>query len=63
MNWSEIIKDLLGCGLTQAEIATRCGTSQSLISYLLNGERRSPNWQLGDSLIRLHKRFMRRKAA
>ena len=60
MNWTEIIQDLINFGLTQSEIAQKCGTGQSYISSLLGGDRRSPNWQLGDSLIRLHRRQTRK---
>lgn len=60
MNWTAIIQDLINFGLTQSEIAQKCGTGQSHISSLLSGDRRSPNWQLGDSLIRLHRRQSRK---
>ena len=56
MNWETIISELMGAGLSQELIAKKCGTSQSNISSLLNGSRKSPGWPIGDSLIRLHKR-------
>ena len=62
MDWTQIIRDLMAAGLTQIEIARRIGASQALVSALLNGKRRSPNWKLGDSLIKLHARTMRKAA-
>ncbi len=55
MNWKKIIQELTDSGLTQAQIAERCNTGQSHISALSNGIRKSPNWLLGESLIKLHK--------
>lgn len=54
MNWKTIIQELNDSGFTQRDIADRCNTSQSYISTLYNGQRKSPNWHLGDQLIRLH---------
>lgn len=54
MNWQKIIQDLVDAGMTQAQIAVACKTGQSHISGLLRGDRKSPNWQLGDALLKLH---------
>jgi len=55
MNWTNVIQDLIDAGMTQAQIAEKCNTGQSHISSLLSGDRKSPNWILGDSILRLHK--------
>lgn len=55
MDWKKIIQDLTDSGLTQVQIAESCNTGQSHISALSNGVRRSPNWQLGEALIKLHR--------
>lgn len=53
MNWTELIEDLVKDGMTQAQIADACDTSQSNISYLLNTPGRSPSWSLGQLLVNL----------
>lgn len=60
MNWTNLIQDLLDAGMTQAEIAEKCDTGQSHISCLYRGERKCPNYDLGEALVALHKRVMRR---
>lgn len=62
MNWSEMINDLMKAGLTQQEIADRCGTGQSHISGLKRGDAKVPNWDLGEALRKLHKVTMRKVA-
>ena len=54
MNWSKLIQELVSQGLTQTQIADYCQTGQSHISSLLKGTRKSPSWQLGESLRELH---------
>jgi predicted XRE-type DNA-binding protein len=53
--WTTLIQEIIDSGLTQVQIADLVHTGQSHISSLLRGERRQPNWELGDALIRLHK--------
>lgn len=54
MNWPNLISELMASGMTQAQIADAVNTGQSHISGLLLGNRKIPNWQLGDRLLRLH---------
>ena len=54
MNWTSIIQDLLGAGMTQVEIANCCDTGQGHISDLMRGKRRQPGWDLGNRLLSLH---------
>ncbi len=54
MNWPKLIQDLIDHDFTQAQIANHCNTAQSHISALLNGVRKSPNWQLGEAIRKLH---------
>lgn len=54
MDWTQLIQDLIDRGLSQAEIAVRCDTGQSHISGLFRGERKCPNWVLGNRLVSLH---------
>lgn len=61
MNWTNLIQDLLDSGMTQMGIAEACKTGQSHISCLYRGERKCPNYDLGVSLVSLHKRKIRRR--
>ncbi|SEN71573.1 helix-turn-helix domain-containing protein [Nitrosomonas marina] len=61
MDWKKIIKELMGAGLTQSQIASRCKTGQSNISGLLTGKRKSPSWMLGEHLRNLHKSVVKQK--
>jgi len=54
MDWTRLIADLTGAGMTQAEIAEACGCTQSSISDLWRGETKSPNFDLGSRLVQLH---------
>ena len=63
MKWKNIIADLQAFGLTQSQIAEKCGTGQSHISSLASGKRKVPNWNLGDALIRLHKKVLKNNKA
>lgn len=60
MNFKNMISELLVAGLTQASIGKSIGLSQPSVVDLLNGKTKSPRWEVGDSLIRLHKRVMRK---
>ena len=63
MNWQTLITELQEAGLTQVQIAEKCNSKQSTISDLLRGDGRAPRYALGASLVALHKRVTRRKAA
>lgn len=55
MDWKKLITDLEASGLTQIEIAEKCGCSQPYISQLKAGIRGSPVFELGSALSNLHK--------
>lgn len=59
MNWKALIRDLIETGLTQQQIAQACGTGQSHISALARGSRKSPGWELGERILRLHAERLR----
>ena len=61
MNWQTLISDLATGGLTQVEIAKRCGCTQSRISELANGKSSSVGFELGASLTALHKSESRKR--
>jgi hypothetical protein len=62
--FKEAIADLLGRGWTLQRIADACGfASRGHVHDVLNGKQISVSWEIGDKLLRLHKRVMRRKVS
>ena len=62
MNWKTLIQDLLNTGRTQAEIAAKIGVSQPSIVDLLQSKTKSVRWEVGNELIKFHKKVMRKAA-
>ena len=63
MNWKNIIADITRAGYTQAEIADFVGISQPSVCDIANGKTKRPAWEIGDGLIRLHRKAARRMRA
>ncbi len=61
MDWTKIIAEILASGLTQVEVAERCNTHQGYVSGLLRGKKRNPCWAIGDKLLALHRRIIKRR--
>lgn len=64
MTVQQMLKELIGFGRSQREIAEACGTSQPNISRALNGT--EVRYELGKAIEKLHKKVSRsasRKAA
>ena len=58
MNWSQIINDLLGVGLSQTQIAERIPCGQGYISDLRNEKKGlRVSYEKGSALIRLHDEY------
>ena len=57
MNWTNLITDLIGLGMTQAEIAADIGVKQPTISGILSGTQKDMRWQNGERLRQLHARM------
>lgn len=62
MDWKNIIKEIQACGMRQTEIADACKCSQSLVSAIGNGTRVNPQHAVGQAILSLHKRELRRRA-
>ena len=63
MNWSQLIADMRTKGVTLDEIASQCGfSSRGHVHDVWKGRQARVLWEIGDKLLRLHKRVMRRKA-
>jgi hypothetical protein len=63
MDWKTLIQDLMNVGLTQASIAASVDSGQSHISCLYRGDRKTPNWDLGQRLLKLHAKHCKAKKA
>ena len=53
--WSSMLRDLKRAGMTQMQIAERCGCEQSAVSALSNGRAEEPRHTLGERIIALHR--------
>jgi len=62
MDWKEAIAELVRLGITQPQIASACGCSQSAISMLANGKIKDPRDSIGQAL-RVLLEAKRREAA
>lgn len=54
MDWKKLIADLATAGVTQAEIAEKCGVAQASVSDLSTGKTKSPNFDFGSRLVAMH---------
>lgn len=59
MDFKTVLQQIADAGMTQAEIAQKCGCKQASISDLSTGKTKQPNYQLGSSIVALHKKVMR----
>ena len=56
MDTQTIVKEILGTGVTQGELAEKAHCSQALISAYLNGKRGSrPTYEIGARLMDIHR--------
>jgi hypothetical protein len=66
MDFQKLVTEILDTGITQTELAKRCGhgTTQGHISAIYTGRRGDKvGYQLGDALVRIHRRAMKSKPA
>lgn len=62
MNWQAIIAEIRSRGLTLEDVRAACGfASRGHVHDLATGHQQALRWELGDALIKLHKRVKRRK--
>jgi predicted transcriptional regulator len=61
MQWKNIISDLKASGLTQMQIAERCGCAQSTISEMSTDGDRTPSFPIGAALLDLHKKTLKKR--
>ena len=63
MKTNELLQSLLSYGFTQQRIADEIGLSQSMVSLLINGKRKSIRHDAGCSLSALYEKTKKQKAA
>lgn len=65
MDWQLLISGIEDSGLTQVEIAEKCGCSQPTISDIKNGKIKTPGFPVGQAIVELHATLKpaRKKAA
>ena len=61
MQWKNIISDLKASGLTQMQIAEKCGCAQSTISEMATDGNRIPSFPIGAALLDLHKKHLKKR--
>ena len=61
MQWKNIISDLKASGLTQMQIAEKCGCAQSTISEMSTDGNRIPSFPIGAALLDLHKKHLKKR--
>lgn len=59
--WADLLQEMRGTGMTQAEIAVAVGLSQASVSDLMNGEVKTTEYSRGLRILAAHKAAMKRK--
>lgn len=57
MDWKKLLSDIL-LVMTQQELASEVGTSQTNINFLKNGVRENPSYRVGAKLIEIHSKHI-----
>jgi hypothetical protein len=61
MNWKTLVGDLVARGMSYRAIGKVIGTGPGNVHAIGAGLREDVMWSLGDKLITLHRKVMRRK--
>lgn len=61
MDWKIIVSEINQAGMSQRKIAAEVGLSQPSICELMSGKIKSPLWESGDALLRIHRQVMQAK--
>ncbi len=63
MDWKPLLNELRATGLTLQQIKDACGfCSRGHVLDLQTGAQKWIRWEIGDALLKYHKRIMRQKA-
>ena len=64
MNWKQILQDLTDRKVTLQAIADECGLSSKGHAHdLKQGRQSTVSYEVGEKIVAMHKRVMRRKVA
>lgn len=63
MDWKKIIAEIMWAGYTQDDIALLAGIKQPSVSAIASGKTDCPSWHVGNEILKLHKRALRRQKA
>lgn len=63
MDWKKIIAEIIWAGYTQDDIALVAGIKQPSVSQIANGLTANPSWHVGNEILKLHRRALRRQKA
>lgn len=61
MDFKTLLQDLKAAGLTQKQVAERCGCSQVTVSDLARGVTNDPSFSIGRCIVALHARKAKRR--
>jgi len=58
IDWNALIMGIMkNAGISQAEIARRCGVVRSTVTLLAQGKRKDPSWTFGDKLMKMARKY------
>lgn len=60
MNWASMIIEMLARGQTHRSIGEHAGVTEGNVRALVTNPHQQPRWGVGESLIALHRRVIRR---
>jgi len=55
VNFGKLVRELIGAGWTQKDIAKKIGCSQPNVARLLKEKNADPRWKIGNKIVLLHK--------
>lgn len=62
MDWKTTVTEILDwSGLSEADVASRVGTTQPTINRIKRGVTKTPTYDVGDALRRMHKSELRKR--
>lgn len=64
MDWPKLINDLRARNETYESIATACRfASRGHVHDVAHGKQKSVTWEIGDALLKFHRRVVKRRPA
>lgn len=60
MDWKNLVMETLSTGMGKSELSRESGLSVPAVYDLLSGSTKSVKWEVGQKLIRIHRRAMKK---